>query len=318
MKSTNTEHAVKEAMNFALTSALKKSPRSGFSWVLLDGQGRYLESDSMIIGSDMLKLATSIERYSSSFRHLVLTADPVTAMIDQQRLIQALAASECKSITIGFCAAVQRDTPWQQWLLTWDGKVYNLPHTQLTEMLSAGPNKVLLNGLPWLTSISTANLHGAPLKLIEFKNEFGFSAYIRELANQSSVILYTASQKDILECLDKKNFSEEEQLICEVDSLARLESVLRYCAMDKRTSAVILCDIEFLQQLVCAGKCDEIVHHLGLISAESADVQLQQWTIPFDLWSIITSDAIGKCLRLVLRRNKTEAITAPDYRVINS
>jgi hypothetical protein len=315
---TNTERAVKEAMNFALTAALKKSPRSGFGWVLLDGQGRYLDSNSMIIGADLLKLSMSVEKFALTFRHLVLTSDPVTAMIDQERLIQALASSECKTITIGFCSDVQRDTPWQQWLSTWKGKVYNLPHTQLTEMLSAGPNKVLLNGLPWLTSISTANLHGAPLKLIEFKNEFGFSAYIRELANQSSVILYTASQKDILECLDKKNFSEADQLICEVDSLPRLESILRYCAMEKRTSAVILCDIEFLQQLVCAGKCDEIVHHLGLISAEPADVLLQQWTIPFDLWSIITSDAIGKCLRLVLRRNKTDPITAPEYRVNNS
>jgi hypothetical protein len=308
----SSQQAVREAMNIALTAALRKSNRAALGWALLDREYRFLAANSLIIGADEALLYAQLQQYAAKLYHLCLTTDPVTALLDPERLIEAIEASGCRQLTFSAASATVSPSSaakrWQQWQTQWQTqpgcRIHILPATQITEKLIAGAQKAERRGLPWLTSVSSGNWHGAELPLTEFVDEFGFSAFLQTLVNQASAILYTASQQHIVPLLPTKNYAKQEQLICEISSLSQLESVLRYCVSQKRTNAVIFCDLPFLQQLVHQQQCDEIVYHLGLVSRQT--VAAPQWQIPFEQWSIVSSDAIGKCLRIVLQQSRSD------------
>jgi len=268
-----------------------------------------------MIGADEALLYAQLQQYAAELYHLCLTTDPIAALLDPERIIQAIEASSCRQLTFGDASAALSPSAaakrWQQWQTQWQSQagcqIHILPATQITEKLIAGVQKAERCGLPWLTSVSSGNWHGAELPLTAFVDEFGFSAYLQTLVNQANAILYTASQQHIVPLLPAKNYAKQEQLICEISSLSQLESVLRYCVSQKRTNAVIFCDLPFLQQLVSQQQCDEIVYHLGLVSRQPVAAPQPQWQIPFEQWSIVSSDAIGKCLRIVLQQSRSDS-----------
>ena len=325
-----------ECMNYALMRANKISSRAGIAWVLQDENKKLLHSDATIAGINLENLAASIKSYGKNLDQLILTIEPIPYLFDIDNLTEALSASNCKSLIV--CYNMPNKIPnyaWHTWLSTWDGEIVRLPLSIMGANLSAGPRKILTSARPWVTTISSADMHNSNKNISDFSEEFGVTAYVKELVNQSRAILYSPDQKAILATMDEGNFVDEAHEYFEVATAKSCEAIFRHCIIEKRCSVLVFANMELLAQLMQANLTDEIVHHLAVTFANTGahnDIKkdvgillsnnpvmqevampmlqalpnrlLPSIELPLSEWTLQSSTAVGKCSRLLLKSNK--------------
>jgi len=297
-----TDKARQEAMNLALMSAMNKSNRSGFGWVLLDEEVKRLSSGSFVIGQDDNTdlLINSIRDYIDELSHLIITCDPVIAFIDVEALCDVLELSSCRTVTIGYHDNLINNEKWTQWQHDWSGEVLYMPPTQVSERLNAGPKKLIKSHYPWLTGLSISAVSGHAMAFSDLSHEFGFNAFLKELANKSRAVLFTPSQENIISILEGKNLNLESHCFYQVESLGEVIAALNECVLQQRTNVLLFSDLRFLQTVIQAELCDEIIHHIGFESVEKERAEEQPVISPFENWSIVNSEVVGQCVRLTL------------------
>ena len=297
------------AINLAMTCAINKSSRSGFGWVLLNGQGEHISSGGFIIGErgNTAAIVERLEEHAFSIRELVMTGTPVAGMLDLSELLPAIENSSCKAITLGYDSELLADNQWQEWLQTEMIKVYHMPVNQISERLHTGTIKLQLKGLPWLTAISAGTLGHHPLKLIDLKGEFGSDAHIKFLANQYKTILFTNDQKDMLALIRKRKTGIKRFNRAQVETIEDVIKELKLAAFKNQTSILLLCDNDFIKQVISHDLCDEIVYQISFSANEIKQKSVGLPSVPFENWAIQNCETVGRSIRLTLEREYPES-----------
>jgi|GEM_PF-3320699 len=327
-----------ECINFALMRANKISSRSGIAWVLLDKNKKILHSDATIAGINSENLAASLKFHGDNLEQLILTVEPIPYLFDIENLIDALAASACKNLIVCYSMpGAIANYHWNNWLSSWDGEIVRLPLSLMGANLCAGPRKILASARPWVTTVSSADMHNISKSISDFNEEFGVTAYVKELVNQSRAVLYSPDQKAILSSMDEGNYVDEAHEYFEVSTATSCEAIFRHCVVEKRCSVLVFANMELLAQLMQRNLTDEIVHHLAVtfedksnhatnlkgedveeveqdglavqeialpvLQARSRVQSLPMIELPFGEWTLQSSTAVGKCSRLLLKSN---------------
>ncbi|RYY74185.1 MAG: hypothetical protein EOO52_15085 [Gammaproteobacteria bacterium] len=327
-----------ECINFALMRANKVSSRAGIAWVLQDKNRKIIHSDATIAGVNSENLAASVRYHGSNLDQLILTVEPIPYLFDIENLVEVLTASNCSSLIVCYkMPANVSNYHWNNWLAGWDGEIIRLPLSIMGANLAAGPRKIITGARPWVTTISSADMHNNNKNINDFSEEFGVTAYIKELVNQSRAVLYSPDQKAILASMDEANYVDEAIEYFEVSTASSCEAVFRHCIVEKRCSVLVFADMELLAHLMQRNLTDEIVHHLAVTFADtgsranivegedivvveqdnkalqkivssglqvrSAAHSLPMTELPLSNWTLQSSTAVGKCSRLLLKSN---------------
>lgn len=290
-----------------LSHAQTISSRAAFAWLITDENNRALSHDAVIAGFGQMKILNEITKFRNQADKLFLSIEPLSTIIDIDRLINVITASNIKEITLGNTLPDQvSDSRWRQWQTNWQGKVHTLPFNSTIERINYGINEVLHNKKPWVTCVTAATIAGREIKLSSLSNEFGFSSYLDDLIKQSGVLLYTADQAMIIDNLNQVNNMGKTIEIIEIISLDTLNSMLRHCAERQRFNVVILSNLQALAHLLGQGLIDEAIHHIGHTQLDyESDTTTDN--APLDLidlknWNLAASDIVGECSRLTFCR----------------
>jgi len=183
-----------------------------------------------------------------------------------------------------------------------------LPSSASAIELALGPTQVMSQLKPWVTAVSAADMAGNSISLLTFEQEFGFRAQLDELANQSRAICYSSSQADAMSLLSEDNFSGELLELYEVNDVQSFAAILKHCAIEKRCSIVAIVDVSFLAEMIEAGLCNEIIHHLAVAdcaptkpTAGLSGLVEPVPHLPLRDWQLINSSPMGNCTQLILR-----------------
>ena len=167
-------------------------------------------------------------------------------------------------------------------------------------------------------------MNGTSLPLQIFRDEFGFHHYLSDLASQSRAVLYSVYQSSFKGSLPEINVADEYQEYYEVGSVDTVRSLLRYCATENRSSAVILCDMALLSELMRQDLTDEIIHHVAISesskpsesSDKNRDTTFQKpLSLPMNGWTLISSTAVGNCNRIILQKKGNRRLEPLGYRL---
>jgi hypothetical protein len=298
------------AINLALTSAQKNSRRAGVGWSLTDENYNHLNSGGMIAGADPLTLPAVIDRYGDKLHSLVMTLEPLPRIMDVQGLTEALERSSCAIVYICYRNDEMAEAShyWQDWIGGWHGEVVYLPSSAAAIELALGPAKVMRQLQPWVTAVSAADMTGNSIPLKTFEQEFGFSAQLDELVNQSRAICYSTSQADAVSLLSEDNYSGELLELYEVNDVQSFAAILKHCATERRCSVVAIVDVRFLAEMIESNLCNEIIHHLAVADCvpTTPASSLNGLTppvphLPLSDWQLINSSSMGNCTQLILR-----------------
>ncbi len=316
------DEAASKAINLALISAEKISKRAGIAWVLLDENRKHLHSESIIAGTNSQRLAVSISRFRFDVCYLVLTIEPIAMLFNQQSLIDALERSSCKTIIIGdtLKAALPHDL-WDTWIRKWQGNVQRIGYSRASRALAAGPYKVSIDNRPWVTSVSAASMTGNTVFLDELVHEFGFSAYIDEIAKQSRAVLYSTSQRKYIDHISEVNYVDEYQEFFEVDCVQSISAIFRHCAREHRCSILMLVDIELQSTLMESGMTDEVLHHISFANDTSNESVAHNRALhnssniaalPTKGWQQVENSIVGNSNRLKLMSSDDKGVDTPS------
>lgn len=303
------DSVLQTAMNLAITHAQKLSRRAGIGWVLLDREYKPLLNGGVIAGADPWRLPANIERFREKISILLLSIEPLAGLVDQKKLFTALENSNCDLLVIDKTIHITHPSnAWRDWLKQWHGQVIYLPLSDAT--LTCGPQHIFSLNRPWVTCVSAADIYGNSLALSAFERDFGVTAYLNELCNQSRAVLYSTAQAALVEQLPEENFAEEPQEFFAVDDARSVAAILQNCAAERRCSVVIFCDMALLATLLQKNLVDEITHHIAVADYDCRASPKPLPKLPLQGWQQISCVAAGNCTRIHLRSERE--LVAPD------
>lgn len=309
MKTKPTNAVVREAIKLALSRAQQVSGRAGISWALIDGLEDIVQYDAAIAGLDKHKIVAAVQAYGDTLDHLFISMEPNTTACDVADLLRAINNSQCNHITIGhrFADSVA-DPHWRQWERSWAGDIHYLSANATSMQLSAGITSIKERRRPWITAISAACFEGVNLPLGTFLKTFDFLPYLNNLLQQQRALFYAGPQAHLLPYLSARNFSHELLDTFEIFNASDLNSILQYCALQERCSAVVLCDMPLLEFLIEKNLVDEVVHHIGETGTENSvhherrSKGAMEALFDSTRWMLVANSALGNCNRIILRK----------------
>jgi len=301
MTSHKLSQAITKAMGLAITCAQKKSPRAGIGWVLLDKKDRHLYSDGIVAGIDGHRLYSSIDQYSDVIKTLVITTPIIASFLGPDDVWMSIKNSSCERLVFSTINhAIYYDYTNN---IDWDGDCIPFNIEPVSSLLLSGQSKVLTEYRPWITSVSAANMKGAPLRLSDLSDEFGFTPFLDELSKQTRAVLYSSSQASTVKLLSDSNYAREKQEFYEIDNIKAVKSILRHCAAEHRYSVTIIAHTELQVELMKNSITDEVIHHVAIVSdTNTSEPNTTPYHLPTEGWHLSSTTAVGNCCRLHLAK----------------
>lgn len=297
----NTERA----LDLAIAMATKSSKRAGFGWVLLNDIGVPLAHDGTIAGLNTSGLVESIKKHSERLNNIILTADPCNHYCNVEALIRAIETSNCMQITIARALPeATNDLRWGDWSDSWPGQVCYPQRSFIADNLTAGIRSLLSKGRPWLTAISASTIENHTISLIQLAHEFGFQSYINNLARQNRIILFSSSQRAIIEHLPNTNSGGERIAMIEVNKQMTVAAALDYCSDQKYLSALLFCDPNELSEYAEKELVDEIDHHIAMPTKGMQNMVDTPEFLRLNNWVINSCEIVGNSIRVNIRNSK--------------
>lgn len=304
MIETDTSESIENTLNLVFINAYRVSRRASIGWALLDDGNGLLTHNSMMAGANLSTLPEAIKEFGDSLDHLLLSVEPGRPYCDLQSLIHQIELSNCLRITIGYRLPQGiRDVNWTEWVDNWHGEVSYSPHVGVGEKLASGIRSILLANRPWVTAISASTIENQHLGLTHLLNEFGFRAYLDNLVVQSGAILYSPTQQGILETLPRINRAGQVIDIHEVEDASKISCILKECALRQRYSVLLLCDPNMLSRCAELNMVDEIYHHIAIANMKQKNKVSTPEFLKLENWTIASSDVVGNCIRMSIKRN---------------
>ncbi|WP_149027199.1 hypothetical protein [Shewanella psychrophila] len=301
--------ALEVSMSLAITSAEKVSKRAGIGWVLLDENSLHIHSEAIIAGTNYLSLTASINRYAHVVHTLIVTLWPLESLFDCEELASSLVESSCQKIIVpvmDFDMQSFRASP----LGRWQGEIESVDFLHATRRIGSGLNMVLSSHRPWVSSVSIADNQDKSLRLEDFRGEFGFVAYIDEIAKQSRAVVYSPSQKGFIEQLSDRNYANEYQEFYEATSIEGMRTLLKYFASEHRCSVLVLTEDKMQSALMENKLTDEVICHLP-IHDKPVSKLTELASLPTEGWQLNSNTDIGACSRLILMPEKSQDAHTP-------
>lgn len=300
-------------LNAALSKAVNLSSRSSIAWALIDTDSNLIAYDAIKAGSNSSTLANAILENSHNSKKLYISVEPTSGFFDLNELTKTIEQSSIKEIVLGHkLTSTAEDKNWATWCEEWGGEIRFSVHPGVSNKISLGIEKLKRFNLPWITAVTAANLSGAPLKLNDLVNDFGFISFVNDLRHQASVIMVSSNQNDFFESLTSKDILDNHVECYSILDVNKVRSILKHCATEYRSHAVIFCDMQTLAFLIDNDLVDEIVHHTKNIESNKNFSNIQQYHQQSDAllklkdWNLLQSSVVGDCSQTILSRQVFE------------
>lgn len=303
MIETAKSEATKNILNLVLTNAHRISKRAGIGWAFLDELCTLISHTYAIAGANPNQLSRAVQEHGDRLNHLIISVEPSGAYFDLGMLINCIEQSNCLKITIG-CQLPQelRDKNWLKWAKSWGGELQYAGYSNIAVNLSAGIRSILGAKRPWVSAISASTIENQAFPLSNLKHEFGFSAYLGNLVKQNTAVLFNRTQGKIIEQLPAINWAGQAIEFYDVEEPAHAHAILEECAGKQFYSVVLICDPNKLSRYAELNMVDEIYHHIAIANSKDRNIDTAEF-LKLENWTIMSSDVVGNCIRMSMKRN---------------
>lgn len=291
------------------------SSETAVFWALACNE-KILCCNGQVAGGDTSELQKELQRHARTVTTLYLSTEPHPSIFDINSLIKNLNASAIEHCVIKNALPHNlKNGHWIQWEKENKEKITVLG----AEPAAEGPYDlatILIQPTPWNTCISSASVCGNNVALVSTEKEYGVVPEIISKTMQYRAVLYSQSQKELINLLpEKNNCNELIEYICISDKQSYL-NVLRYCKINRYLHTLSICDMQDLAHLTSNNLVNEIIHHLITNKSDEAvstvsneknkalngELDLQQW-------QVLKTDITGPCCRMTLGRRQLQKTT---------